>query len=81
MYYLYPMAIFRMDQWECFDWCTKNKIKVYPVPRKWNDKEQEIEVNINGKITRSGKKYKLADVDEKVWELYCHLHDTRNNKV
>lgn len=75
------MDIFRFDQWDCFEWCTKNKIYVYPVPRKWHDKEQEIEVVMDGKTIRSGKKYKLKDVQLKVWELYCHLYDTKSDTV
>lgn len=72
------MEIYRSDQWQCFEWCEKHHIKVYPVPRKWKDKEQEIEVDIQGEIIRSGTKYKLSEVQLKVWELYCHLYDTRS---
>ncbi len=72
------MDIYRSDQWDCFDWCEKNNIRVYPVPRKWIDKHQEIEVDIGGDITRSGTKYKLEEVQIKIWELYCHLYDENN---
>jgi len=72
------MDIYRSDQWDCFNWCEKNNIRVYPVPRKWNDKHQEIEVDIRGDIIRSGTKYKLEQVQIKVWELYCHLYDENN---
>jgi len=72
------MDIYRLDQWECFAWCEKNNIRIYPVPRKWIIKEQEIEIDFRGKIIRSGKKYKLEEVQTKIWELYCHFYDTES---
>lgn len=61
----------------CVDWCIKHNIKIYPLPHKWGEKENEIEISDNGNIIRSGKKYHEKTIHEKIYELYCHYYDTR----
>ena len=63
--------------YSCVDWCFKNGIKIYPVPHKWKEVENEIEINDNGTIIRSGKMYHEKTIHEKIYELYCYYYDTR----
>lgn len=65
-------------QYDAFQWCIENGIKIYCLPNKKGDRLFEIEVNDNGRITRSGKKYKKEQVDNKIWELYCHYYTEYN---
>lgn len=60
-------------------WCLKNGIKIYIVPIR-NRKSCYIEVNDNGKLTKSPIIYKNQSIaSDKIWELYLHLYD-RNKK-
>ena len=55
-------------------WCLANGIKIYIVPIQYR-KECYIEVDNNGKITRSPKKYKNQNIaSEKIWELNYHFY-------
>ena len=57
-------------------WCLKQGIKIYIVPMR-NRKECFIEVNDNGKITKSPKTYKNQSIaSDKIWDLYLHMHET-----
>ena len=68
------VGIFADFQYDAFQWCTENGIKIYCLPAKPRSKLFEIEVNDNNRITRSGKKYQKREVDFKIWELYCHYY-------
>lgn len=68
------IGMFSDFQYDAFQWCVENGIKVYCLPSKKGEKLFEIEVNDNGRITRSGKKYKKEQVDNKIWELYCYYY-------
>ena len=74
------IPIFRNDQWNCFRWCVKNNIKIYPVPRKQHETTYEIEIFDNGTTQRSGVKYSYEEMALKLWELYCVIYD-RNNTM
>jgi hypothetical protein len=52
--------------------CIDNGIKVYPVPK--TQTEFYIEVDDNGKITRSPKTYGTKEWSEKVCEIYIHYY-------
>lgn len=42
-----------------------------------NRKECFIEVDDNGKITKSPKTYKNQSIaSDKIWDLYLHMHET-----
>jgi len=57
-------------------WCLKQGIKIYIVPMR-NRKECFIEVDDNGKITKSPKTYKNQSIaSDKIWDLYLHMHET-----
>jgi len=73
------IGMFDTMQYDAFQWCAENGIFIYCLPNKNNEKLYGIEVNNNGKITRSGKKYKKNEVDTKIWELYCYMY-TKYNK-
>jgi len=66
--------MFEECQYDAFQWCVENGITIYCLPNKKGDKLYEIEINDNGRITRSGKKYKKEQVDIKIWELYCYYY-------
>jgi len=70
--------MFEDFQYDAFQWCVENGIKIYCLPNKQGDKIFEIEINDNGKTIRSGKKYKKEQVDMKIWELYCHYYTKYN---
>ena len=58
-------------------WCLKNGIKIYIVPI-CNRKSCYIEVNDNGKLTKSPITYKNQSIaSDKIWELYLHIHKTK----
>ncbi len=66
--------MFDTMQYEAFQWCIENNIKVYCLPVKRGDNRYAIQVNNDGNITTSEKKYKKNEVDTKVWELYVHMY-------
>ena len=65
-------------QYDAFQWCVENGIKIYCLPMKKGDDLYEIEIYDNGKFIRSGKKYKKDQVDSKIWELYCYYYTKYN---
>ena len=63
---------------EAKSWCLANGIKIYIVPLK-NRKDVYVEVDNNGKITRSPKTYKNQSIaSEVIWDLNLHIYE--NNK-
>ena len=61
-------------------WCLEQGIKIYIVPIR-NKKECYIEIDNNGKITRSPKTYKNQSVaSEKIWELNIFLFEKNRKK-
>jgi len=56
-------------------WCLKNGIKIYIVPIR-NRKECYVELNDNGKITKSPITYKNQSIaSDKIWDLFLHLYE------
>jgi len=72
------IGMFSDFQYDAFQWCIENNIKVYCLPNKKGDKLFEIEIYNDGEIIRSGKKYKKNQVDNKIWELYCYYYTKYN---
>lgn len=72
------IGMFSDFQYDAFQWCVENGIKIYCLPNKPKDQIYEIEINDNGNIIRSGKKYKKDQVDMKIWELYCYYYTKYN---
>lgn len=72
------IGIYRKDQWKCCSWCLANNIKVSLVPKRYNQQDYQIEVNLFGNITKSDIRYSFEDSQMKYWELYCFLHDKYN---
>jgi hypothetical protein len=70
--------MFEEFQYDAFQWCVENGIKIYCLPKQKGDKLYEIEINNNGRITLSGKKYKKEQIDMKIWELYCYYYTKYN---
>lgn len=70
----YP--VYRIDMHACMSWCHNNGIKIYPIPDK--NGEYSLEINNNGTIIRSPKKYSKTEWVSKTWELYCHYFDHNN---
>jgi hypothetical protein len=68
------IGMFADFQYDAFDWCLKNGIRIYCLPAKKGQALLEIEIYDNGRITRSGQKYPKKDIDTKIWELYCHYY-------
>lgn len=61
-------------------WCLEQGIKIYIVPIR-NKKECYIEIDNNGKITRSPKTYKNQSIaSEKIWELNIYLFEKNRKK-
>lgn len=67
-------------QYDAFQWCVENGITIYCVPKRYEESLYAVEVNDNGKITRSDKKYKKDQVDDKIWELYCYMYLKHNTQ-
>ena len=66
--------MFEEFQYDAFQWCVENGIKIYCLPKKKGEKLYAVEINDNGKITTSDKLYKQTNVDMKIWELYCYYY-------
>lgn len=63
---------------EAKSWCLAKGIKIYIVPIR-NKKECYIEVDNNGRITRSPHTYQNQSIaSEKIWDLNLHIYE--NNK-
>ena len=63
---------------EAKSWCINNGVKIYIVPIR-NRKQCYIEVDDNGKITRSPVTYKNQSIaSDKIWDLNLHIY--RNNQ-
>lgn len=61
-------------------WCLEQGIKIYIVPIR-NKKECYIEIDNNGKITRSPKTYENQSIaSEKIWELNIYLFEKNRKK-
>lgn len=60
---------------EAKSWCLKHNIKIYIVPIR-NKKECYVEVDNNGKITRSPVTYKNQSIaSDKIWDLNLHFFE------
>lgn len=62
----------------CVDWCFKNGIKIYPLPKKWKTTEYELQIEEGDKVFKSPFKYKEKDIWDKIYEMYCHYYDENN---
>lgn len=63
---------------EAKSWCLANGIKIYIVPIQYR-KDVYVEVDNNGKITRSPKTYpNQKKASEVIWDLNLHIYE--NNK-
>lgn len=61
-------------------WCLEQGIKIYIVPIR-NKKECYIEIDNNGKITRSPKTYQNQSIaSEKIWELNIYFFEKNKKK-
>ena len=61
---------------EAKSWCLANGIKIYIVPIQ-NRKDVYVEVDNNGKITRSPKTYKNQSIaSEVIWDLNLHIYES-----
>jgi len=59
-------------------WCLANGIKIYIVAIQYS-KECFLEVDNNGKITKSPLVYKNQKVaSQKIWDLYLYLYEQSN---
>ena len=61
---------------EAKSWCLANGIKIYIVPIQYR-KDVYVEVDNNGKITRSPKTYKNQSIaSEVIWDLNLHIYES-----
>jgi len=56
-------------------YCIANEIKIYPIVV--TKTVFEIEIDYNGDITRSDKRYNAKKTQEKIWEVYKHFDKNR----
>jgi|TARA_R100000084_G_C4589714_1_gene117839 hypothetical protein len=64
---------------EAKSWCLAHGIKIYIVPIQYR-KDVYVEVDNNGKITRSPKTYKNQKIaSDKIWDLNLYLYE-KNKK-
>ena len=60
---------------EAKSWCLANGIKIYIVPIQYR-KDVYVEVDNNGKITRSPKTYKNQSIaSDVIWDLNLHIYE------
>ena len=56
-------------------WCLSQGIKIYIVPIQYR-KDVYVEVDNNGKITRSPKTYPNQSIaSEVIWDLNLHIYE------
>lgn len=61
-------------------WCLEKGIKIYIVPIQYR-KDCYIEIDNNGKITRSPHTYpNQSEASKKIWELNIYLYEQNNEK-
>tara|TARA_X000001382_G_C3149253_1_gene172424 strand:- start:645 stop:851 length:207 start_codon:yes stop_codon:yes gene_type:complete len=61
---------------EAKSWCLANGIKIYIVPIQYR-KDVYVEVDNNGKITRSPKTYpNQKKASEVIWDLNLHIYES-----
>ena len=65
----------RLTTHKAQQYCIANDIKIYPVVV--TKTVFEIEIDYNGDITRSDKRYNAKKTQEKIWELYNHFYKNR----
>tara|TARA_R100000406_G_scaffold64930_2_gene45682 strand:+ start:743 stop:964 length:222 start_codon:yes stop_codon:yes gene_type:complete len=64
---------------EAKSWCLAHGIKIYIVPIQFR-KDVYVEVDNNGKITRSPKTYKNQKIaSDKIWDLNLYLYEKNKN--
>tara|TARA_Y100000114_G_C11710654_1_gene303286 strand:- start:74 stop:295 length:222 start_codon:yes stop_codon:yes gene_type:complete len=64
---------------EAKSWCLAHGIKIYIVPIQYR-KDVYVEVDNNGKITRSPKTYKNQKIaSDKIWDLNLYLYEKNKN--
>lgn len=66
----------RPEHYKAFDWCTKNRIKIYP---KLRDGKYILVQTIDGVAYTSGKKYEKDDFQSVIWDYYLYLYKEYNN--
>lgn len=71
--------IFRSDQWRCMSWCLSRGIKIYIVPRRWDQEGNYVEIDNYTDKTRSTERYSDEEASLKIWELYCYYYDKNNS--
>lgn len=60
---------------EAKSWCLANGIKIYIVPIQYRS-DVYIEVDNNGKITRSPKTYpNQKKASEVIWDINLHIYE------
>jgi len=70
-----------MENLKAKSWCIANGIKIYIVPIR-NRKECYVEVDNNGKITRSPHTYKNQSIaSSKIWDLNLHIYRENSKKT
>ena len=61
---------------EAKSWCLANGIKIYIVPIQYR-KDVYVEVDNNGRITRSPKTYpNQKKASEVIWDLNLHIYES-----
>jgi hypothetical protein len=74
-----PKEVSIYKQWKSMSWCLDNNIKIYYVPKKYNEKDYFIEIDDNDNKTRSPKRYPVKEASLKISELYCYYYDKNNS--
>tara|TARA_S200002703_G_scaffold69333_1_gene60169 strand:+ start:78 stop:290 length:213 start_codon:yes stop_codon:yes gene_type:complete len=64
---------------EAKSWCLSQGIKIYIVPIQYR-KDVYVEVDNNGKITRSPKTYpNQKKASEVIWDLNLHIYESNKH--
>jgi len=60
------------EHYDAFRWCTENRIKIYPKPRK---NKFILVYTIDGVAKTSGKEYDKKEYMECIWNFYLFLYN------
>jgi hypothetical protein len=67
------------NDYKAFKFCVDNNIRIYPIPEstiKWS-----VEIDINGKKSKSPESFPKVVIWQKIWEYYQYYYKKYENKV
>jgi len=68
--------IYKPQEFEAMKWCVNNNIKISP--RAFTLSSWHIDIDLNGKVTRSPDVYKKVDIWKQIFKYYKYYYEKYN---